>query len=237
MSSSDVAKSMSMTGTELNASTIASVMSMEGPTVTAVLLKPDGAVEQVSVDTTPKVNAAATLLNGNPTFVGQWPQINVVIMCSKVRDDDWAQNTHKLQVPFSKSVVYGNILLLRMDDHARPSNFTKEEWERFSSESIDAVEIDEEEETGPIQSLKSDLEKIGEESAELMEEDDEEDKDFDAEEDDAEEDDDEDEDDEEDDEERPEDDIAMDEVDPETLKSTTRSTRSSAAKAKGEERA
>lgn len=169
-----------MAAAALSPDAIAQVMNITGPTVTAVVLKADGTAEQISIDTSPKVNAAAALLKGNPTFIGQWTSLNVVLMCSKITGDDWPINQHKLPHPFSKIEVKGDVLLLRINDDAVPADFTKEEWERFTSERDENSAADEED-CGPLQISASDLIDQIDEVAD--EDDDEDDEEFEAEED------------------------------------------------------
>jgi hypothetical protein len=47
----------------------------------AVLIKEElGDVRQIELDIDPRKNEIFQLLSGSPTFIGQWPDLDVVIM-------------------------------------------------------------------------------------------------------------------------------------------------------------
>lgn len=100
-------------------------------TTTAVLIHEKlDQIQEVELDLAPHVNEAHILLGRHPTFIGQWPEIDVVIMKSEIGK---IPNENILPEPFSNEDVLGPILLIKMDEHSEPQNFTLEEYKRFIS--------------------------------------------------------------------------------------------------------
>ena len=87
-----------------------------------------GAIEEVYLDISPAKNQIFLLLGGPQTFIGQWPDIDVVIMKA---ENATMKNENKLPYPFNNEEVYGKILLVRMDENSDPQDFTIEEYESF----------------------------------------------------------------------------------------------------------
>ena len=85
-------------------------------------------IEEVDLDISPAKNQIYKLLRGRQTFIGQWPDIDVVIMKA---EDGVSKNENTLQFPFSTEEVFGKILLVRMDENSEPQNFTLEEYQSF----------------------------------------------------------------------------------------------------------
>ena len=71
------------------------------------------------------------LLKGKGTFIGQWPEIEVVIMKCRESCIDLIHNENVLPPPFDKTIVNGPIVLIRMDQDAEPRDFTIEEYKQF----------------------------------------------------------------------------------------------------------
>lgn len=100
-------------------------------TTTAVLIHEKlDQIQEVELDLAPHVNEAHILLGRHPTFIGQWPEIDVVIMKSEIGK---IPNENNLPEPFSNEDVLGPILLIKMDEQSEPQNFTLEEYKRFIS--------------------------------------------------------------------------------------------------------
>ena len=100
-------------------------------TTTAVLIHEKlDQIQEVELDLAPHVNEAHILLGRHPTFIGQWPEIDVVIMKSEIGE---IPNENNLPEPFSNEDVLGPILLIKMDEQSEPQNFTLEEYKRFIS--------------------------------------------------------------------------------------------------------
>jgi len=68
------------------------------------------------------------LLKGPTTFIGQWSDINVVIMKNRSSFIELAINENILAPPFNKESVNGPILLVRMDENSEPQDLTLEEF-------------------------------------------------------------------------------------------------------------
>lgn len=92
-----------------------------------------GNVEEIYIDISPRKNEIFLLLGGRQTFIGQWPDIDVVIMKA---EDGLTINENKLPAPFHEEEVRGKILLIRMDENADPQDFTLQEYESFLGRNI-----------------------------------------------------------------------------------------------------
>jgi hypothetical protein len=69
-----------------------------------------------------------TILKGTATFVGQWPEIDVVILKCEKSPFDLMENRNTLPEPFNNEVIHGPILLVRMDENSEPQDFTLGEF-------------------------------------------------------------------------------------------------------------
>ncbi|OQR93285.1 hypothetical protein ACHHYP_02727 [Achlya hypogyna] len=141
---------------------IEGVMNAEGPIVKCVLLKQGGTKEEIDVDFTPSKQAVAALLGGDQTFVGQYEDLQVMLMCNpehQEEDSGVELTKHKLQPPFHGRLgqIRGDILLFRCDDAGDHKDFTLEEYEAFLKLEIpewepesdeEESEVDEEDEEG-----------------------------------------------------------------------------------------
>jgi hypothetical protein len=85
-------------------------------------------IEEIDLDISPAKNQIYKLLRGRQTFIGQWPDIDVVIMKA---EDGVSKNENTLPYPFSTEEVFGKIILVRMDENSEPQNFTLEEYQSF----------------------------------------------------------------------------------------------------------
>ena len=81
-----------------------------------------GDVREIDLDIAPKKNEIFNLLGGPGTFIGQWPDTDVVIM--KCRLDTGRPNENTLAEPFHEEVVIGPMLMIRMDQDAEHQDFT-----------------------------------------------------------------------------------------------------------------
>lgn len=124
-SSSSAASASNLSGVDIHALLDATL-----PVVKCVLLKCDGTMEEKDVDMTPKKQEVASLLGRPVAFLGQWEQLEIIIVT--VRDDTGCSiNTHKLPAPFHESAVKGDILLIRTDSEAVPQDITLDEYAVF----------------------------------------------------------------------------------------------------------
>lgn len=85
-------------------------------------------VEEIYLDISPQKNQIFLLLGGPQTFIGQWPDINVVILKA---ENGLTENENELPAPFHEEKVLGKILLVRMDENSDPQDFTLREYESF----------------------------------------------------------------------------------------------------------
>lgn len=100
--------------------------------VKAILIGTDRLdVKEIDLDIDPRKNQISQIFSGRATFVGQWPDIDVVIL--KGVDGHTILNKHTLPHPFSDASVYGPILLVRMDSFSEPRDFTLDEYKSFRS--------------------------------------------------------------------------------------------------------
>jgi len=97
----------------------------------AVLIKERlGDIREIDLDIDPAKNEIFILLSGTPTFIGQWPDIDVVIMKPQYSN---ILNENVLPPPFCDEEVNGSILLVRMDEDSEPQDFTLMEYLSFLS--------------------------------------------------------------------------------------------------------
>lgn len=86
-------------------------------------------VVEIDINIDPVKNEIFKVLQGPATFVGQWPELDVVIM--KRASAEGEQNGNTLPSPFSDECILGKILLVRMDEDSEPQDFTLDEYNRF----------------------------------------------------------------------------------------------------------
>jgi len=100
----------------------------------AVLIDTDrDAVREIDLDISPEKNEVVKYIRGLPTFIGQWPDIDVVIIrsCGAL-----VKNENTLPPPFDIEEVYGAILLVRMDENSEHVDFTLNEYLSFRDERV-----------------------------------------------------------------------------------------------------
>lgn len=94
-------------------------------TKAVVLHEQEGCIEEIELDIDPRKNEIFKILSGRGTFIGQWPDIDVVIMKGVAGG---ARNENVLPFPFHGEETLGKILLVRMDKDSEPQDFTKAEF-------------------------------------------------------------------------------------------------------------
>ena len=95
----------------------------------AILIREDfGDISEIDLDIDPRKNEIFQLLSGTPTFIGQWTDLDVVIMKPQHGEK---LNNNQLPTPFNNEEVFGSILLVRMDENSDPRDFTLEEYFSF----------------------------------------------------------------------------------------------------------
>jgi hypothetical protein len=87
-----------------------------------------GDIVEIDLDIDPFKNEIFQILEGRQTFIGQWPDIDVVIMKP---ESGKVKNENTLPYPFDGEDVYGKILLVRMDENSEPQDFTLREYRRY----------------------------------------------------------------------------------------------------------
>ena len=91
-------------------------------------------IAEIDIDIDPVKNQIFKVLQGPATFIGQWPELDVVIMKCVRGGDPWAErerNENLLPPPFQRERVLGKILLMRMDADSEPQDFTLDEYNDF----------------------------------------------------------------------------------------------------------
>jgi hypothetical protein len=86
-----------------------------------------GDLQEIELDIAPHKNEIFKILEGRQTFIGQWPEIDVVIMKA---EDGKVKNENTLPHPFDGEEVHGKILLVRMDEQSEPQDFTLRDYRR-----------------------------------------------------------------------------------------------------------
>ena len=91
-------------------------------------------IHEINIDIAPDKNEIYKLLRGKASFLGQWPDEQVVIVKCDPDDSPFELNLNRnrLTRPFTNMLVFGRILLIRMDDDAEPQNFTLKEYHRMT---------------------------------------------------------------------------------------------------------
>ena len=91
-------------------------------------------IHDIDIDISPNKNEIYKLLKGKASFLGQWPDEQVVIVKCDPDDSPFELNLNKnrLPRPFTNMLVFGRILLIRMDNDAEPQNFTLKEYHRMT---------------------------------------------------------------------------------------------------------
>lgn len=93
-----------------------------------LICEDEGNIIEIDLDISPEKNEIFKNLKGSATFIGQWPEIDVVIMKCDSSVFDLMLNHNKLPKPFDEEVVFGPILLLRMDENVDHQDFTLDEY-------------------------------------------------------------------------------------------------------------
>jgi len=84
-----------------------------------------GHIEEIELDIAPEKNEIYKLLGGKATFIGQWCDLDVVIMKAI---HGLVPNENTLPSPFDNEIIMGAVLLVRMDENSDPQDFTLDEY-------------------------------------------------------------------------------------------------------------
>jgi hypothetical protein len=109
---------------------------MFSPVKAVLISEEEGHVTEIDIDISSEKREIFSILKGQATFIGQWPEIDVVIMKCRESVFDLMTNRNVLPAPFDTEIVVGPILLIRMDENSDPQDFTLEEYTRFRSERL-----------------------------------------------------------------------------------------------------
>jgi hypothetical protein len=105
----------------------------------AILIHTDvGNLEEIELDITPKKNEIYNLLGGKATFIGQWPNYDVVILKAV---ESFTINENKLPPPFECENVMGRILLVKMDENSDPQDFTLRDYRALRRGGYESVAV------------------------------------------------------------------------------------------------
>lgn len=91
-------------------------------------------VTEIDLDISSEKREIYNILKGRATFIGQWPELDVVIMKCLESPFELMLNRNVLPAPFDTEVVVGSILLVRMDENSDPQDFTLAEYRQFEEQ-------------------------------------------------------------------------------------------------------
>ena len=91
-------------------------------------------IHEIDIDLSPDQNEIYKILRGKASFLGQWPDEQVVIVKCNPNETmfDLALNENRLPRPFTNMLVFGRILLIRMDDDAEQQDFKLKEYYKMT---------------------------------------------------------------------------------------------------------
>jgi len=92
-------------------------------------------IQEIELDIAPEKNEIFKILRGKASFLGQWPDEQVVIVKCELCDTefDLPVNQNRLPRPFTNMIVFGRILLIRMDEDSEPQDFTLKEYKEMTN--------------------------------------------------------------------------------------------------------
>eukprot|EP01138_Halocafeteria_seosinensis_P005448 gb/GECG01005569.1/.p1 GENE.gb/GECG01005569.1/~~gb/GECG01005569.1/.p1 ORF type:complete len:306 (+),score=98.45 gb/GECG01005569.1/:1-918(+) len=133
-------------GEMLNMEDIQKIMDESGPRVQTVIIQPqegqkESTISQLELDMTPSENKIVEAMGGSVTILGQYNDIDTVVLKLRNPGENAVKNPHKLQPPLHNQVVYGPLLMVRMDADANPQDFTKQEYLEYLKKDIEPFEI------------------------------------------------------------------------------------------------
>ena len=92
-------------------------------------------INEINLDISPEKYEIFKILKGKASFVGQWPEQDVVILKCDESPFDLQVNENRLPRPFTNMFILGKILLIRMDEYSEPQDFTLKEYYKLTRES------------------------------------------------------------------------------------------------------
>ena len=101
--------------------------------VTCVLINEQlGDIQEIE---TPLQKDLYMILKGPGTFIGQYEDLNVVVMKCRESPFELEVNQNKLPGPLENEEVRGPILLVRMNEFSEPEDFSLQEFKDFTHKS------------------------------------------------------------------------------------------------------
>jgi len=92
-------------------------------------------IVEIVIDISPEKNEIFNILKGKASFIGQWPDEDVVILKCSESSIELNLNQNRLPRPFTNMFILGKILLIRMDEYSEPQDFTLKEYHKLTRES------------------------------------------------------------------------------------------------------
>ena len=92
-------------------------------------------IVEIVIDISPEKNEIFNILKGKASFIGQWPDEDVVILKCSESIIELNLNQNRLPRPFTNMFILGKILLIRMDEYSEPQDFTLKEYHKLARES------------------------------------------------------------------------------------------------------
>jgi len=92
-------------------------------------------INEINVDISPEKYEIFKILKGKASFVGQWPEQDVVILKCDESPFELQVNENRLPRPFTNMVIMGKILIIRMNEYSEPIDFTLQEYHEMTKKS------------------------------------------------------------------------------------------------------
>lgn len=92
-------------------------------------------INEINLDISPEKYEIFKILKGKASFVGQWPEQDVVILKCDESPFDLQVNENRLPRPFTNMIIMGKILLIRMNEYSEPRDFTLQEYHEMTKKS------------------------------------------------------------------------------------------------------
>lgn len=107
-----------------------------GPVVNIIVVHTDGTLENRKVDMSPRLDPMGNVLGGPITIHGQLHALETIIIKCQETDTEIEKNKHMLPPPFHNDIIYGNMVLVRMDKHAIPQSIYSDEYLSFKQSNM-----------------------------------------------------------------------------------------------------
>ena len=104
-------------------------------TIAVLINEKRNKIDEINIDISPEKCEIFKILRGKASFVGQWPEKDVVILKCDDSIFDLEVNENRLPRPFTNMIILGKILLVRMDEYSEPQDFTLQEYHEMTQKS------------------------------------------------------------------------------------------------------